>query len=1154
MNMIRLNFLVRLQRRPAAVALFASAILLACAVNPHSASAQTLRCYIIADDGGAPCGGGDRLIRINTDNTLSAIGCLVNGGGTIEDVAYNRVDGLLYAGNGANRLGTVNTVTGQWTQLANAIGSGSGSDGTQTFTDIDGLAFRYNYSTNPATATLFAVVRRETNPNPPDLLIQINPSTGQRVNNAFPGGDEYVELVVDGGVGSLDIDDITFATNGTLYAIANTAGGNDRLATINPTTGAATSIGTQFTNTVGGGAVTDFEGLSFGDDGVLYATTGNNSSNSAHRNRVWTVNPANGNVTAILDISSVGSDYEAITCSLRPLGVDLTTFTATSYGKRVLLDWSTGVESATLGFNVYREVDGKRRLLTDRSLVAGSALLTGDVSATARNYAFWDEQNNTKANVLYWLEEIDLRGTRTMHGPIRALKGQGKSPERAQSPPLRAAQGTSTITVSPEPFDEPDGESSDLVSVERGESAQAVQFGLAAQPGVKISVDQAGWHRATRASLIAAGLDPNADPRRFHLYADGVEQSILVSGQADGRFDDGDTVEFYGVPLDSASAGARVYWLAVGANAGNRISAAPTPVKATAGPGVFASTVERKDRIYYVPTIANGEASNFFGPLVNVTSVSQTLPVRHLDLAQPKNAVLQVALQGVTDLPGTFDHQVDVKVNGTSVGTVVFDGQQLFSSQIQVPHQVLHEGDNTISFVSTAGPDDFTLVESVKLTYAHSFLADDDQLDFRAQGGQRLTVAGFTQPKVAVFDITDPARPVLVNAVVQPKNGQFAATFVTPNAGSRRLIALNLARATAPAGLRANTPSTWHSGSGAFAIITHASFAASVEPLRQLRVSQGWSVSVVDVEDLYDEFSFGAKNPDAIKAFLQTTRAQSAGPSHALFVGDASFDPRNFLGLGDFDFLPTKLVQTPDIETASDEWLGDLNGDGVSDVALGRFPVRTPTEAATVVAKIVGYDSAAADVDWVNRALLVADDSDYFDFEAATAAAADRIPAEYQKDVILRGDTDAGTARTNILAGLNEGSLIVNYVGHGSSFLWGAEQLVTSSDAPGLTNGGKLPVYLNMTCYNGLFQDLYTESLAEALLKAPNGGAAGVWASSGLIDPFAQMALDRRIVELLFDGTNRTIGEKIIQAKAEAANSEAQLMVIYFGDPTMRLK
>ena len=91
-------------------------------------------------------------------------------------------------------------------------------------------------------------------------------------------------------------------------------------------------------------------------------------------------------------------------------------------------------------------------------------------------------------------------------------------------------------------------------------------------------------------------------------------------------------------------------------------------------------------------------------------------------------------------------------------------------------------------------------------------------------------------------------------------------------------------------------------------IISHGNFMESLAALKTHRESQGLSVALIDVEDIYDEFSYGTKTPQAIKDFL--TRASTSWqtpPRFVLLVGDASFDPRNYLGLGNQDFLPTKF-------------------------------------------------------------------------------------------------------------------------------------------------------------------------------------------------------------------------------------------------------
>ena len=138
-----------------------------------------------------------------------------------------------------------------------------------------------------------------------------------------------------------------------------------------------------------------------------------------------------------------------------------------------------------------------------------------------------------------------------------------------------------------------------------------------------------------------------------------------------------------------------------------------------------------------------------------------------------------------------------------------------------------------------------------------------------------------------------------------------------------------------------NQPSTWHklNHRADLIIITHKDFIGSLGPLKSLRESQGWSVALIDVEDIYDEFSFGAKTPQALRDFLQRARAYwQRPPRFVLLVGDASFDPRNYLGLGDFDVVPTKLVDTVSLETASDDWFVDFNNDGLPAIPCGPNP------------------------------------------------------------------------------------------------------------------------------------------------------------------------------------------------------------------------
>ena len=103
-------------------------------------------------------------------------------------------------------------------------------------------------------------------------------------------------------------------------------------------------------------------------------------------------------------------------------------------------------------------------------------------------------------------------------------------------------------------------------------------------------------------------------------------------------------------------------------------------------------------------------------------------------------------------------------------------------------------------------------------------------------------------------------------------------------------------------------------------IITRTELSDSISALKEFRQKQGLSVVVVDIEDIYDEFSFGQKTPHAVKAFIGLAKTLWKKPiRYVLLFGDASFDPKDYLGFGDFDLVPTRLVDTAFMQTASDD-------------------------------------------------------------------------------------------------------------------------------------------------------------------------------------------------------------------------------------------
>ena len=151
-----------------------------------------------------------------------------------------------------------------------------------------------------------------------------------------------------------------------------------------------------------------------------------------------------------------------------------------------------------------------------------------------------------------------------------------------------------------------------------------LQTDLAGQPAVKLSVQQEGWYRITQQDLIAAGLSSKVDARNLQLYVDGRQVPMIVNGEQGGRLNPSDSIEFYGVGLNSTATNTHVYWLVAGGQSGARIKTTKA-VGGQAAPGSFVAAVERKDRTLYFAGLRNGETENFFGPVVASTAVDQSL-------------------------------------------------------------------------------------------------------------------------------------------------------------------------------------------------------------------------------------------------------------------------------------------------------------------------------------------------------------------------------------------------------------------------------------------------------------------------------------------------------------------------------------------------
>lgn len=945
---------------------------------------------------------------------------------------------------------------------------------------------------------------------------------------------------------------------------------------------------------------------------------------------------------------------------LAPTAVELTSFEALQGEGGTLLQWETGFEVDNLGFNLYREVKGKRSRVNP-SIIGGSALLVGQgTSLTAgRSYTWMDTKGSADAQ--YYLEEIDLDGTRNVHGPRSAVKGDAKGASTKQRALLLSQMSEAGNSAAQSVFM---GQAIQSPIICEGcvgnPNPPKMQKILANGAAAKISISKSGWYRVGWPELAAAGLDSTPKASNLQLYANGVEQAIRVSRES-GQMGAGDYIEFYGTGLDRASTDTQVYWLIVGTRAGRRIpfhklntssnlsaltsttnmSVSPSnssggspvsgnqsvgprntiwgvplfiilpkreesvsPVNSTRAetPGAIAAkpevitqtpaqekrrtrklrskrrpgqaarevrhhahamapasqsfpyTLERKERTLYFSSLQNGGVENFFGPIVYNTPVTQALNVQHLHSPGP-DAVLEIALQGAT----TAAHQVKVIFNDVEIGTLNYLSQARHVASLSISNSLLREGDNSLKLVTTDGESDVSLLDYVRLTYPHLYVADKDSLRFTMSQADRVSISGFTNSNVRVLDITDTESVEEIQPEITAQGGTFSAAISVQGSVAGREVRTMLAfvdrGGARPDAISANQPSNWNASkqSANFVIITHPDFRNAVAPLAELRRKQGMTVAVVNVDDLYDEFSYGAHDPQAIRDFLSSAKSSwRKSPRYVLLVGDASFDPRNYLGLGKTDYLPTHLVDTAYMETASDDWLADFNGDGVPDMAVGRLPVRTAAQAQAIISKIVGYTQAGAP----QTALFVADKrgSDGYDFEAASHDAQTLLPSSISVQTINRGDQAVDSVRSQIIQGINQSPLLVNYMGHGTIGAWTGAGLFGTADAASLTNASHPSLFVMMTCLNGFYHDPSQDSLAEALLYAEQGGAVAVWASSGLTEPTGQALMNKGLMSNLFANEQSRIGDILIKAKGSTSDRDIRTTWIFFGDPTMTMR
>ncbi|MDQ4076622.1 MAG: C25 family cysteine peptidase [Chloroflexota bacterium] len=509
---------------------------------------------------------------------------------------------------------------------------------------------------------------------------------------------------------------------------------------------------------------------------------------------------------------------------------------------------------------------------------------------------------------------------------------------------------------------------------------------------------------------------------------------------------------------------------------------------------------------------------------------------------QAGTVTITVRAGGVTNT----EHRMAVLVEGEQVGSFHWFGDERHEETLSLDAPAADA--LALSFVvpeSTEGAD-ISMLDEVVLHYPST-----------TSGVEGPFVGTLPQAGTIQFErIGEDAIAWQIEPVVVPLTGTSNGDRITlappPN---QRFVVTRRTLAQSASVERANEVALPTEGADYLAIVAPP-LVEAVEPLLAFHRDAGLSTMRLTPQQVYDAYSHGMVDPMAFHALLSDAQERwETKPRFVLLVGDSTYDPQGYQSEPPAAYLPSPFVETVyGGETVSDNHIADLDDDGYPDVALGRLPARTPEQLGAYIEKRLAYSNDPTEGAWRQRVLLAADGQEAL-FKSHSEQLRDKVPQGIEAlTVYPEAQSDA---LAEMLPFLNEGSLVVNYVGHGSVQQWGKDQLLTTQNASELTNGSRLPIYINMTCLAGLFSHPKQESLAESLLWSTEGGAVAAVAPTSLTLPTNQTALNEALLQQLLSAERPTIGEALDEAKrAVSLNTPNDHDIVatfnLLGDPALR--
>lgn len=330
--------------------------------------------------------------------------------------------------------------------------------------------------------------------------------------------------------------------------------------------------------------------------------------------------------------------------------------------------------------------------------------------------------------------------------------------------------------------------------------------------------------------------------------------------------------------------------------------------------------------------------------------------------------------------------------------------------------------------------------------------------------------------------------------------------------------------------------------------ITHKKFKSKVDEYSQfIADNYNLTTKVIDIDDIYDEYSFGFFNPEVIKDFLISTHEywQDEKPKNVVLIGGATYD---YYGNKYYNFSSiTKRVlnYVPSFgASVSDNWFvtWDTTGAYIPQMNIGRIPVTTDEELEWYFEKHRNYLSQDYD-DWNKRYLFFSggnptDQSQLNQMREANQYVIDNFvfpsPIGGKANHFYKTSsppTNFGPySQEYFQNAIDDGAVFISYLGHSGTQTW--DNSITSP-VQLKNNRNRYPVVSDFGCSTARFAEPDVTSFSQLFTIGNDGQALGYVGNSSLGFVTTSLLMPKLFYKKILQENIFNVSESHKQAKIE---------------------